>query len=217
MNRRFFLSTSFAAMASGILVAPPSVAQSASNAAVAKKPEASLDGFRSARFGMDEEALRKAIVADFGLKGDKITREVHPSEKTTVLSVAVDNLLPETGMAQVSYILGYQSRKLIQVNIAWLQFPGMNLGAAATILRNHFLGMEFRPDSVVTNAKLPDGSLLAFRGVDNKGRMVTVFYQPIAKPEGKGNREKAPEGALRLSYVETPDKPDAFVLKPGQF
>lgn len=216
MNRRFFLSTSFAA-ASGLLFSQPSVAQSAGNAPVAKKPEASLDGFRSARFGMDEEALRKAVAADFGLKGDKISREVHPSEKTTVLTVAVDNLLPETGTAQVSYILGYQSRKLIQVNVAWLQFPGMNLGAAATILRNHFLGMEFRPDTVAVNAKLPDGSLLAFRGVDIKGRMVTVFYQPIAKPEGKANQGKTPEGALRLSYVETPDKPDAFVVKPGQF
>lgn len=184
----------------------------------AAKPAAAIDGFRSAKFGMDEDAVRKAIVADFRTKGDKIVREVHPTEKTTVLSLTADNLLPESGPAQISYIFGYQSQKLIQVNVAWIQFQGMNLGAAATILRNHFLGLEFQADSVVANAKLPDGSLLAFRGIDSKGRMVTVHYQPFPKPEKPpADAAKIPEGALRLSYIESPEKPDAFVLKPGQF
>ncbi|MBF0563137.1 MAG: hypothetical protein HQL37_14255 [Alphaproteobacteria bacterium] len=201
----------------------PAIAQQPPSLTARAKPAANVDGFRSAKFGMDESAVRKAIVADFGLKDDKVHRDVHPTEKTTVVTIAVEGLLPDTGPAVVTYILGFHAQKLTQINVLWPQANATNLAGAAMTLRNHFLGQEFRPDSVVANAQLADGGLLAFRGIDQKGRMVIVHLQSTQAhddPKDKGAKPdsaKAPEGYLRLSYIETPDKPDVFTLQPGQF
>lgn len=187
----------------------------------AQRPAAAIDGFRSARFGMDEAAVKKSITVDFAIKDDKVRRDLHPTEKTTVLTIGAENLLPDTGPAIVSYILGFTSQKLTQVNVMWPQSAGANLASAAMVLRNHFLGQEFRSDSVIANVQLSDGSLLAFRGIDQKGRMVTVTFHPTPQQQGDGKDAKTDkpreEAYLRLSYVETPDKPDVFVLEPGQF
>src|SRR5947208_12178429 len=55
-------------------------------------PPAAIDGFRQARFGMSEEQVRQAIRKDFPVAGVKLTGAVHPSEKTTVLSLSVADL-----------------------------------------------------------------------------------------------------------------------------
>ena len=182
-------------------------------AANANDRTAVVEGFRSAKFGMDEAALRKTIAADFGLKDDKLRRDSHPSEKTTVLSIQVNDLLPETGTAIVSYILGYQSKKLTQVNVAW-QGKDAALGSAAVTLRDHFLAQRFPAQASVHDAQLPDGSILAFRGVDEKGRMVMVIYQPAPKAEAG---KETPAALLRLSYILSPENPDIFRLKAGAF
>ena len=82
-------------------------------------PLATVDGFRQARFGMSEEQVHQAIRNDFPALAAKLTSAVHPSEKTTVLSLTVADLLPHTSSARVSYIFGYRSKKLIQINIIW--------------------------------------------------------------------------------------------------
>ena len=82
-------------------------------------PPAPVDGFRQARFGMSEEQVRQAVRKDFPALAAKLTSAVHPSEKTTVLSLTVADLLPHTSSARVSYIFGYRSKKLIQINIIW--------------------------------------------------------------------------------------------------
>src|SRR5215475_5107199 len=83
-------------------------------------PPAMIEGFRQTRFGMNEDQVRQAIRKDFPAGAAKLTSAVHPSEKTTVLSLAVADLLPDTGIARISYIFGYRSKKLIQINIVWL-------------------------------------------------------------------------------------------------
>jgi hypothetical protein len=88
----------------------PAFAQNASSALV--------EGFRSAKFGADEKAVRAAIKADFGLDAKAVSAEENPIEKTTALVTAVDTLEPG-GKAQIAYILGYKSKKLIQVNVVW--------------------------------------------------------------------------------------------------
>jgi hypothetical protein len=57
---------------------------------------------------MSEEQVRQAIRKDFPGAAPKLTVTVHPSEKTTVLSLSVVDLLPHTGNARISYILGYR-------------------------------------------------------------------------------------------------------------
>jgi hypothetical protein len=71
------------------------------------EPPAAIDGFPN------EEQVRQAIRKDFPTAAAKITSAVHPSEKTTVLSIGVADLLPDTGNARISYIFGYRSKKLI--------------------------------------------------------------------------------------------------------
>lgn len=202
----------------GIVVAGNGHAEQPS--AVQKVP-AQVDGFRSAKFGMAEAEVRQAIATDFGSKD--VRHDQHPTEKTAIVGVVVDNLLPDTGPALVSYILGFSSHRLTQVNIVWLDKDAPNLANAAMTLRNYFLGMAFRPDSVAANAPLADGTLLVFRGSDQKGRMVSVILKPSSDQPGDGQeKDKSAEkvrggGYLRLSYIETPEKPDIFSLKPGQF
>src|SRR5260370_29511235 len=60
-------------------------------------PPAQIEGFRQARFGMTEEQVRQAIRKDFPGAAAKLTSAVHPSEKTTVLSLSVVDLPPHTG------------------------------------------------------------------------------------------------------------------------
>src|SRR5207244_3808179 len=97
----------------------PGAATAAAPQSEAPATVAAIDGFRQARFGMTEDQLRQAIKKDFPAAAAKLKVSTHPSEKTTVLTVTVADLLPQTGTARVFYVLGYKSKKLIQVNIVW--------------------------------------------------------------------------------------------------
>jgi len=183
------------------------------------KPLAKIEGFRSARFGMDDAAIRKAILLDFGLHDEQIQVNLHPVEKTTVMSVTVDRLLPDTERAVVSYILGFHSQKLIQVNILWLQNKPDGLREAAMTLRNYFAKEQFPTGATASDVSLPDGSLLVFRGTDRQGHTVVVNYR---MPEQKDKKEAAAGPGndaylLRVVYAERVQNPDVFVLEPGKF
>src|SRR5579863_130277 len=95
------------------LLAAPASAETAKPAAAA-----AIDGFRDAHFGMTEVELRRAIQADFPKAA--VAAAINPTEKTTTLSLTAGGLLPDTGPARISYILGYRSKRLIQVNIVWV-------------------------------------------------------------------------------------------------
>ena len=119
----------------------PAFAQNASSALV--------EGFRSAKFGTDERAVRAAIKADFGLDAKAVSAEENPIEKTTALVATVETLEPG-GKAQIAYILGYKSKKLIQVNVVWGApvDPGITaekLTGTAVLLRNYFTQQPFAP------------------------------------------------------------------------
>ena len=73
-------------------------------------PPVAIEGFREARFGMNDEQVRQAIHKDFPAATGKVASAIHPSEKTIVLSVTVTDLLPHTGNARISYNLGYRSK-----------------------------------------------------------------------------------------------------------
>src|SRR5207247_6066007 len=80
---------------------------------------AAIEGFRAAQFGMTEEQVRQAVRKDLPGPAAKLRVATHPSEKTTVLSLVAAELLPHTGTAQISYILGYKSKRLVQINLVW--------------------------------------------------------------------------------------------------
>lgn len=183
------------------------------------EPAASVDGFRSAKFGMEEAAVRKAAVADFGKEAARrISADTNALEKTKILSLTVDDLLPASGPARVSYVFGYASRKLVQVNVVWLaEKPGERdlerLRDLVLTLQAFFLKQGYQKDSVTTEGVLADGTQVAFRGTDEKGRMTLLRYF-FGRADDKA---KTAPVYVNLAYMANPDNPDVFHLKPGQF
>jgi hypothetical protein len=185
-----------------------------------ERPAYAVDGFRSAHFGMTEEAVRSAIHADFKIPEAKIVKEANATERTTALTISVPNLLSGAGPAKVSYIFGYAHKQLIHVNAIWTApkpaegQPNEFLGAA-TALRNYFLSLGFEREGLVHDAPLANGALLLFQGSDQKGRMVSLIVGTAQLP--RGDKRPEAEQVIRLSYIENPKNPDIYRIPPGSF
>jgi len=184
---------------------------------------AQVEGFRSARWGMTDAQVKEAIRKDFNIPPEKVGSEETLSEKTTVLSVNVPDLMAGAGIARVSYILGYATKKLIQVNIVWgtpvdPQVKQDRIVAAANQLRQLFLEAGYPPDKVTTNTRLPDGTILVFQGQDDQ-KHTTLLR--LAQTPSTAKKEKAEKDdasiALSLSYMRDSRNPDIYRLKKGQF
>jgi len=168
---------------------------------------------------MGRAEVTKAIFQDFGIASGKITIINHPTELTQSLAITVEQLIPRFGKSKVAYVFGYRSNKLMQVNI----FFGHGVDKSVTtqqvvdlgnILGNHFFNKRYQEDGLVAHAKLNDGSVLIFRGKDQKGRMVLLR---LSNPQpNEGNKEDL-KITLSLSYIEKPEQPDAFQLKEDDF
>jgi hypothetical protein len=176
------------------------------------KPWAKLEGFRSAKFGMDQKKVLRAISKDFKISKGKVKLNFHPIEKTTNLSITVPKLLG--GSASITYILGLKSKKLVQVNVNWglgvdKIVDGQNVVNTANMLRDHFLKKRYKKDSLAVNAKLSDSQMVVFRGQDEKDRMVLLVLTKQAKEDKKIS--------LKLSYMLNFESPDVFSIKEGEF
>ena len=186
--------------------------------ATSEKPLASIDGFRSAKFGMGRAEVTKAIFNDFGIASGKITIINHPTELTQSLAITVEQLVPRFGKSKVVYVFGYRSNKLMHVKI----FFGHGVDKSVTsqqvvdlgnILGNHFFNKRYQEDGLVANARLNDGSILIFRGKDQKGRMALLRLLNTQQ-NNKNNEVKI---SLNLSYIEKPGQEDTFQLNKGDF
>lgn len=183
-------------------------------------PQSQVDGFRSARFGMSETEVRTAIMKDFGLKADAIREQANPGERTKVLIAKVPDLLPGGGAAEASYVIGYQSKKLIQVSISWSKaiddkMTPEQLFSNSSVLRSHFMGEGFKPDTIATNMPI-NGGLLMFRGSDDKDRTVMMILQGTLA-QGEGNQRVLTPTTLLLFYIADAKTPDVYRLPPGSF
>ena len=183
------------------------------------KPWANIGGFRSAKFGMKMKEVKKAIDQDFGIPDGEITTVNHPTERTESLAVIVEKLLPNAVTSRVVYVFGYKTKRLIQVNI----LLGHPVDTNATVqkivdsgnmLGNHFFKKRYQEDGLVAHARLNDGSILIFRGKDQKGRMVLLH---LSNPQLNNKNNDGPKMSLSLSYIEKPGKPDAYQLEDGDF
>jgi hypothetical protein len=169
------------------------------------EPPATIEGFRNARFGMSEEQVRQAIRKDFPAAAAKLTSAVHPAEKTTVLSIGVADLLPNTGSVRISYIFGYRSKKLIQINVVWTSDGSAasdeTVVATANTLRDYFAPQNYKPDSLVANRQLADNTIIVFRASDLQGRTVLLVLSGVAaaaRSDGKKG-PRPPPLTLKLS------------------
>jgi len=183
-----------------------------------------LRGFRSARFGMTERQVRRAIIADFGVEPSDIGTIESKQERTKSLVVVLQDLVPNAGPAAVAYILGYRSRTLIQVNVQWggplvETRDDKVLRRVAAALQKYLLERGYRQDTVVVNRAQPNGAAITvFAGRDPLGRMTTLILanptRPGADAEAAGER---PRPTLTLSYRLDPDSPDVFQIQKGRF
>jgi hypothetical protein len=193
-----------------------------------KKPEpplktwAKIDGFRSAKFGMDKKKVTRSISRDFKISPSKIKLKVHPTEKTTSMEVTVPNLMDAGGTAKLGYILGQKSKKLMQVNVIWgagvaKEVEPSEVIAAANLLRVHFLKKRYQEDMFAVNAKVNDNFLVVFRGMDKEGRMIVLSLHTRTAKEGEDKLEAAKKVQLRLEYKLDPISPDVLSIKEGAF
>ena len=197
----------------------PSKKPSQKEKVTGEKSWANIDGFRSAKFGMRMQEVRKAIHKDFGIGGRKITIINHPTERTQSLAVTIEQLLPKSGKSQVIYVFGYRSKLLTQVNI----LIGHSVDKSVTpqevvnsgnILGNYLLRKRYLDDGLVAHARLNDGSVLIFRGKDQKGRMALLL---LSDPQSNNKNNEGLEISLNLSYLEKPGQPDIYKVKEGDF
>ncbi len=201
--------------------AGPTAAAAQSAAPIAQGGDAAvaLTGFRSAQFGMDEDAVRAAIKTDFGIEGDAVQVGLNTVERTRVMTIAVPEVLRDGGTAQVSYIFGYQSKALIQVGILWAPAtdPAITdaiLYANGDVLRAYFDGAGYLPETVSKDVVLENGILL-FRGSDASGHTAILLLQGRFE-ETEGLRTLFPT-SLTLLYAVSPDKPDILMINSGDF
>jgi hypothetical protein len=212
----------FGALLSLIAASPLLPARAATNPpATPTAATFKLEGFRSAKFGMTDAQVRAAITKDFNVKPEAIKSEEHPVQKTQILSVIVPNLLVSTGKAEITYTFGYKSHTLIQIGVLWSAKldPTINadiLLADANLLRGLFATTGYKPDTIVQDASLSDGSFLVFKGADAEGHTTQLTLSGDLKDEKDGKKRMTPT-ALLLHYIEDPKNPDTFKLQDGQF
>jgi hypothetical protein len=204
--------------------APPPPATAAQPPA-APAVTAHVDGFRSAKWGMAEAQVRAAVHSDFNISDDKIKGSDNLAEKTQAVTVSVPDLVEGAGTANVSYVFGYTSKKLIQVNILWStgldpQATPQKIVAAADQLRVLLLGSGYDAKTVTANTRMPDGSVLVFQGQDaDKHTTVLHLTTGSVTPTDKDGKPGKPVdvATLALSYVLDAAQPDVFRLKKGSF
>jgi hypothetical protein len=169
-----------------------------------------INGFRSASFGMDEKQVMQAIAKDFRISRRKVSRAITPSEKTKTLSIQTPKLMHIGGPADIVYIFGYKSKKLIQVNIDW----GAGVSAdvdrqevidVANLLKSYFDKKRFKKDTYIYNSKISSTRIVVFRGQDEKGRMILLRLE-IPKSKEIENKKVS----LYLSYISDLKNPDVF-------
>ena len=182
----------------------------------------SIDGFRSAHFGMTEAEVRKAIETDFRLSGNAVRPGENTVERTRLLSVTVPDLVPDSGKAVIDYVLGYKSHNLIEVNITWstaadpANKPATLVHTGGT-LQAYFQAETFPAGQTAANAVLANGSLLMFRGTDPAGHTVVLVLSGPVHQDPKDHKAQMTPAVLTLVYAADPAHPDVFRLQKGAF
>ena len=207
-----------------VVQAPPAPSATAPAAAPAPAAAAAtIEGFRSARFGMTEDEVRRAIRTDFKVEDGAIARGENLVERTALLIVRVPDLLPTAGPAQISYVFGFASKRLIAVNLAWAPSLGPantveGLIATATTLRNHFFSQNYPMEGRAALARMDEARVLAFRVADAANRIAAGILVGVDLEKGEAmTADGIGEPILELRYVLNPTEPDVFRIRPGQF
>ena len=221
--------------------APPASATGKKTETLPQSVTAEVAGFRSARFGMTMAQVQEAIMRDFAVTAKDIGKLENDLQKTDILSVTVEDMVPGSGRATVYYLFGYASKKLIHVNVVWGRQARHDAAPAVLvntgrILQQYFVGQDFAREGRIVNKAAGGGQIVLFQGFDEKKRAVQLTLEmspiPTTKPaDGKQSTAK-PAGAdkdskpdakpliassLLLSYIENVTNPDIYRVPKGKF
>ena len=213
-------------IALGLIMSPAIVGAAESKKREAVKKESvsynRIKGFRSARFGMTEKQVRKAISKDFGKLAKTIKKKVHPTDKTVGIPVNANNLVSDEGTSRISYILGYKTKKLIQINIG-LGFPYeksksiASVVSAGNLIRGHFLKKNYPKEGMVVNARINEQTVLVFRAIDEKNAGIVLTLQTSEIPPKDDKKKAKTVARLQLYYIKDVKEADIFKLKESAF
>lgn len=175
-----------------------------------------ISGFRTARFGMKEPELREALSKDFGLTPESLTVTEAAGLGARTLSFLLDGLVPGAGVAQISYIFGYQGKDLIQISATWggLGRPEMGppqLEAAAAELKRYFRSLPLDPALLSFDLRQPDGSIVLARARDPQGHVAMLIRSDL--PDRAGVKRPM----VQLVYIRDDKRPDVFRIQKGHF
>jgi hypothetical protein len=207
---------------SSLIEAKTSQKTSQATTTIPTKKWAVIDGFRSAKFGMNQKQVLRAINKDFKISSSKAKKRVNSIEKTSIIDIEVPELLGSGGTALISYIFGHQSKKLSHVNIIWglgisKKVDGQGVVDAANLLRSHFVKKRYKDEGLVVNGQLNETTILVFRGSDRKGRMALLALTTPKPLKNETLKDSAKKVSLKLSYILNPTKPDILTIKDGDF
>jgi hypothetical protein len=197
-------------------------------AAAQSLPAYEVTGFREARFGMSEAEVRALAIKAFGVKAADITSAPNPVEGTNVLTVRLASLDPGSGPAQVAYIFGHSSKKLIQVNVIWGDEQARNrvdpntMIAAGTRLQRYFAGFAWRKDTTRAGIPVGDNTVVLFSGEDEKKGAVRLIIDGVKyqmQREGNETTSPDPKGPpkLMINYIADRENPDIAKIDKGKF
>ena len=179
-----------------------------------------VTGFRSAQFGTGDAEVRAAIAKDFPGDAGTIKASSNLAERTQILTVKVADIIPDGGAADVSYVFGFKSKKLIQVNVLWSRatdpkITPERLLADGDTLRDYLLTAGYNPATITANTRVSSGVLL-FRGSDADNHTTALILQGVVTAADKGGGNFVPAGLL-LFYAADAANPDVFKIQPGKF
>jgi len=205
------------AAASAETATPPATGSSPAVSTAGAPAPLDLTGFRSAQFGMTETEVRAAIAKDFGA-ATAVKASQNGAEHTQVLTISAPDALPEGGTAEVSYVFGYKTKKLIQVGVLWSKatdekMTPEKLVSDADTLRAYFMSAGYKPDTIAENAPIANGVLM-FRGSDAAGHTTILLLHGVAGE--KPPRAFSPN-AVSLFYLADVKNPDVYRVQPGKF
>ncbi len=149
---------------------------------------ADVSGFRSAKFGDKEAAVRVAAARDLGVKSEALEASTDAITGVKTIFARMPNFAPLYVPATVAYALGSTCQCLIEVTIRW-QLPESGPRKAealggATALVDKFVKEGWDKDRMVLNRVVGevkpgvDQTLMLFRGQQGKAA-ITMLGGPV--------------------------------------
>jgi hypothetical protein len=168
------------------------------------KKWAVINGFRSAKFGMTEKEVLRAITKDFKISKRKVDKKMLLEGKMTALIIHVREMMDIGGPSDIVYILENKKKGLIRINIDWGKsvtdnVVGKDILTTANLLRNNFVKKRYKKKLYAYNKRINDTMMLVFRGLDEKDRSITLRLEsPMVKIADQ--KQVGKHLSLSLSY-----------------